>query len=107
MKEEFYKLLGYEDKQSAKKMMSDWIYAAQDSGISEYNKCSNTLINWQTEILNTFEYPYSNGFAEGCNNQIKVLKRTGYGYRNFNRFRKRILHIFSYRSRNNNEKEVA
>ncbi|MBP0979403.1 MAG: transposase, partial [Oscillospiraceae bacterium] len=40
-------------------------------------------------------------------NQIKVLKRTVYGYRNFNRFRKRILHIFSYRSRNNNEKEVA
>ena len=64
-------------------------------------------INWQTGILNTFEYPYSNGFTEGCNNQIKVLKRTGYGYRNFNRFRKRILHIFSYRSRNNNEKEVA
>ena len=64
-------------------------------------------INWQTGILNTFEYPYSNGFTEGCNNQIKVLKRTVYGYRNFNRFRKRILHIFSYRSRNNNEKEVA
>ena len=38
---------------------------------------------------------------------LKVLKRTGYGYRNFNRFRKRILHIFSYRSQNNNEKEVA
>ncbi|MBP0979404.1 MAG: transposase [Oscillospiraceae bacterium] len=64
-------------------------------------------INWQTGILNTFEYPYSNGFTEGCNNQIKVLKRTGYGYRNSNQFRKRILHIFSYRSRNNNEKEVA
>ena len=45
-------------------MMSDWIYAAQDSGISEYNKCSNTLINWQTGILNTFEYPYSNGFTD-------------------------------------------
>ena len=51
-------------------MMSDLIYAAQDSGISEYNKCSNTLINWQTGILNTFEYPYSNGFTKGCNNQI-------------------------------------
>ena len=61
----------------------------------------------QIIILNTFEYPYSNGFTEGCNNQIKVLKRTVYGYRNFNRFRKRILHIFSYRSRNNNEKDVA
>lgn len=107
LKEEFYKLLNCKDKQTAKKMMSDWIYAAQDSGISEYNKCSNTLINWQIGILNTFEYPYSNGFTEGCNNQIKVLKRTGYGYRNFKRFRKRILHIFSYQSRNNNEKEVA
>ena len=61
----------------------------------------------QIIILNTFKYPYSNGFTEGCNNQIKVLKRTGYGYRNFNRFRKKILHIFSYRSRNNNEKRSS
>ncbi len=29
-------------------------------------------------------------FSEGCNNKIKVLKRNAYGYRSFERFRKRI-----------------
>ena len=93
----------------AKKKMNDWVYAAQNSGICDYHTCSNTLINWQNGILNTFDYPYSNGFTEGCNNRIKVLKRNAYGYRNFRRFRNRILHIFSYqKNRNKNiEKEVA
>ena len=32
-----------------------------------------------------------NGFTEGSNNKIKVIKRNAYGYRNFNNFRNRIL----------------
>ena len=109
LKEAFYELLKCEDKQTAKEMMTEWIYDAQDSGLDDYDTCSNTLINWQKGILNTFDYPYSNGFTEGCNNRIKVLKRNAYGYRNFNRFRKRILHIFSYqkRKKSNIKKEVA
>lgn len=34
---------------------------------------------------------YSNGFTEGMNHKIKVLKRTAFGFRNFNRFWLRIL----------------
>ncbi|NDO18148.1 transposase [Lachnospiraceae bacterium MD329] len=30
--------------------------------------------------------------------KIKVLKRNAYGYRNFGRFRNRILHMFSYKN---------
>jgi transposase len=37
-------------------------------------------------------------FTEGCNNKIKVLKRNAYGYRRFDRFRNRILHIFSHQN---------
>ena len=32
------------------------------------------------------------------NNKIKVLKRNAYGYREFDRFRNRILHIFSHQN---------
>ncbi|MBQ1772031.1 MAG: transposase, partial [Clostridia bacterium] len=46
-------------------------------------------------ILNAFRCRYSNGFTEGCNNTIKVIKRTGYGYRNFENFRSRILMILN------------
>ncbi|MEF2920191.1 MAG: transposase, partial [Acutalibacteraceae bacterium] len=48
-----------------------------------------------TGILNSFTTKFTNGFTEGCNNKIKVLKRNAYGYRNFKRFRNRIIHIFS------------
>ncbi|MBR3000564.1 MAG: transposase, partial [Oscillospiraceae bacterium] len=53
-----------------------------------------TYYNWLPQILTSLEYSYSNGYTEGCNNKIKVLKRNGYGYRNFEVFRKRILNAF-------------
>ena len=104
LKESFYAILDCKERHTAKEMMNEWLYMAQNSKLSEYYQCSNTLINWQKEILNTFEHPYSNGITEGCNNKIKVLKRNAYGYRNFRRFRNRILHIFSDRKRRNTEK---
>lgn len=49
------------------------------------------LKTWREEILNYFDYPYTNGFVEGKNNRIKVIKRVAYGYRNQNNFRQRIF----------------
>ena len=108
LKEMFYEIVDTEDRKQARDLMLEWIYAAQSSGLSEYVKCSNTMINWQYGILNSFDYSYTNGFTEGCNNKIKVLKRNAYGYRNFRRFRNRILHIFNYKNTIlSTEKEVA
>jgi len=45
--------------------------------------------------LNSFDVPYTNGFTEGVNNKIKVIKRNAYGIRNFSRFRNRILHVMA------------
>ena len=50
-----------------------------------------TLDNWGDEILNYFAVGYTNAFTEGMNNKIKTLKRQAYGFRNFERFRTRIL----------------
>jgi transposase len=66
----------------------------KQSGISELERCTNTYYNWLPQILTSLEYSFSNGYTEGCNNKIKVLKRNGYGYRNFEVFRKRILNAF-------------
>lgn len=108
LKEMFYEIVDTEDRKQARDLMLEWIYAAQSSGLREYVKCSNTMINWQYGILNSFDYSYTNGFTEGCNNKIKVLKRNAYGYRNFRRFRNRILHIFNYKNTIlSTEKEVA
>ncbi|HHZ06993.1 MAG TPA: transposase [Clostridiales bacterium] len=63
-------------------------------------KCAKTMLNWQDRILSSFTAPVTNGFTEGCNNKIKVLKRNAYGFRNFKRFRNRILHMFSHQKTN-------
>ena len=98
LKELFYRMLDANDKQTAKKLMSEWIMSSQNSDIPAFVSCSNTFINWSNGIMNSFDHPYTNGFTEGCNNKIKVLKRNAYGYRNFSRFRNRILHIFSHQN---------
>lgn len=98
LKELFYAVCDCTDRASARNMMEEWIYSAQGSCLAAYHDCAKTLLNWQKGILNSFEVPYTNGFTEGCNNKIKVLKRNAYGYRNFERFRKRILHMFRYKS---------
>lgn len=59
--------------------------------IPHLKRFSWVLDHWREEILNYFALPYSNGFTEGMNNKIKTLKRQAYGFRNFNRFRMRIL----------------
>ena len=96
-KESFLKILDCEDSENARIAMREWIFDAEESELPQFVKCANTIRNWFNGILNSFDVPYTNGFIEGCNNKIKVLKRNAYGYRNFRRFRNRILHIFSHK----------
>ena len=102
-KEEFLKILSTKDTESAKKSMSEWIQSAENCGIPQFEKCADTMRNWYTGIINSFSTTITNGFTEGCNNKIKVLKRNAYGYKNFKRFRNRILHIFSHQQLNNKQ----
>ena len=95
-KEEFLKILSFKNPQYAKKSMKEWIENAENCGIPQFERCAKTMRNWYTGIINSFSSPVTNGFTEGCNNKIKVLKRNPYGYKNFKRFRNRILHIFSH-----------
>lgn len=96
LKEQFLKALDSKDSTSARTALSHWIMAAQNSGLAKFVDCGNTMVRWSVGILNSFDCPYTNGFTEGANNKIKVLKRNAYGYHNFRRFRNRILHIFNY-----------
>jgi len=69
----------------------------KSSGLPEMVNLIGTFQNWQTEILNSFVYNYSNGFLEGINNSTKVLKRNAYGFRSFERFRAKILLSHQYK----------
>jgi transposase len=56
---------------------------------------------WRVEIASALSYTqnnirYTNAVAESINNQIKTITKSAYGYRNFQRFRKRVLLIQTY-----------
>ena len=99
LKELLYSILDETDPNKQKKLFSDWIEEATESEIPAFIKCAKTYYNWFTPITNSFFCPYTNGFTEGCNNKIKVLKRNAYGLQNFKRFRNRILFMFSHQGR--------
>ena len=100
LKEDFLKILECNNSFEAKKILKEWINFAKNCNLKHFQNCAKTYENWEIGILNSFDTPYTNGYIEGCNNKIKVLKRNGYGYRNFERFRNRILHIFNYKKIN-------
>lgn len=95
LKNDFIFLMHSPDSDSAEELLADWIYRAENAQLLEFDECTRALHNWGPLILNSFDFPYTNGFTEGCNNKIKVLKRLAYGFRNFSRFRNRILHCSS------------
>ena len=83
------------DVLSRQNELKKWISSACRCGVHSVERCSATFFNWEEGIMNSLATPLSNGFTEGCNNKIKVLKRNAYGFRNFERFRNRVLYMFS------------
>ena len=62
------------------------------NNISNFMKKSiKTLKGYLPYIKNTLTNPYHNGFVEGNNNFIKVIKRIAFGFRSFHRFKARIM----------------
>ena len=88
---QLYQDLLYSIKNNNSKLLTDTLN--NNSGIiSEYMKTSiKTIKQYIPYIKNTFENKYNNGFIEGNNNFIKVLKRIAFGFRSFRRFKARIM----------------
>ncbi|CCO07916.1 ISL3 family transposase [Desulforamulus hydrothermalis] len=92
LKEQFMDFVKASSSVEAESKLNRWLNLVKQHKIKEFYYLANTIVNWKTEILNSFDVPYSNGCIEGYNNKIKVIKRNAFGFRNFNRFRSRILH---------------
>lgn len=95
IKMKFDEFLQSKNSDSARKKLSAWMVFVQVYDLPEFIPCTKTFVNWATEILAMFDYPYTNGYTEGVNNKIKVLKRNAFGVENFDRFRNRILHVMA------------
>lgn len=91
LKELFYDFMSSKSRDDACHKLKFFILAAQASNLKEFDACLTMLGNWSKYILNAFDCKYTNGYTEGTNNAIKVIKRNAFGYRNFDNFRNRIF----------------
>ena len=92
LKEDFRDLFESNDTRvDAKKALQAWYERARAMDLSSLQSFLTTLKNWGTQILNYFHDGVTQGFVEGMNNKIKLIKRRCFGFRNFENFRLRIL----------------
>jgi len=95
LKEKFMTFMDATDEKTIRNSFSLWLAAVDQCSIERFKKVAETFRQWATPIINARLYRYSNGFTEGINNKIKVLKRNAFGLRNFERFRLRIIYSCS------------
>lgn len=94
MKEEFRRI--YENTKtvkSAKIKLEKWWKEAYVF----YPSVSQTIQKHIQGICNYFINRTTSGVMEGINNKIKLIKRQGYGFTNFDNFRSRLLAAFEYK----------
>ena len=91
MKERFYDFMTSKNSAEARQRLKEFGMYNAATQLKEFEPLIRVLANWSEYILNSFDCGYFNGFTEGCNNKIKVLKRIAFGYRSFRNLRQRIL----------------
>lgn len=65
----------------------DWLADAQKT----FPESVGTICRWFGEVTGYFEQRTTSGVVEGINNKLKLIKRSGYGFRNFENFQLRCL----------------
>ncbi|MDY5336145.1 MAG: ISL3 family transposase [Bacilli bacterium] len=96
LKELFFDTVKHLEYLDAEEELKEWISICDKCGIKEFEEAAKTIKNWLPYIVNSFiDERFSNGYTEGLNNKIKVIKRIGFGYRNFDFFRLRIMYILN------------
>lgn len=69
------------------KKLTEW----SDKARKYLKKFVKTIEQWWIEVINACVFKENNGKQEGLNNKIKLIKRRGYGYRNWLNFKYRIM----------------
>ncbi len=65
----------------------DWLAEAQET----FQESVGTICRWFGEVTGYFDNRTTSGAVEGINNKLKLIKRSGYGFRNFDNFQLRCL----------------
>ncbi len=62
-----------------------------DADVAELTRLATTISRWEPELLRWHTTGLTNGQVEGTNLLVKNTKRSGFGFRNFDNYRHRIL----------------
>ncbi|MEG4941711.1 transposase [Microcoleus sp. F4-D5] len=65
----------------------DWLQKAEPY----YKKSVPRIKRWLAEVVGYFEQRTTKVIVEVINHSLKLLKRSGFGFRNFNNFETRAL----------------
>ena len=82
------------DEEQMRKGWEEWCAMAKASGIDELKKFAEKKEKRSEEIINHAKMPITSGIIEGCMNKIKVIKRTAFGFRDFDYFFARVWYAF-------------
>ena len=88
---DIYQSLRYALSNSNPHMMKCAIYNNEHIMSEFIDTAIKTSKKYFDYFINSTIYKYNNGFVEGLNNKIKVVKRIAFGFRSFYNFRNRIL----------------
>jgi transposase len=91
MKEDLRQIWEQPDKETATRVLEDWIRRAEASCIKVLQKFAATLAMHRTGILAYYDCRISTGPLEGTNNKIKTMQRQAYGFRDQEFFKLKIL----------------
>lgn len=97
LKESFAAIYEAPDRAEAERRLDTWVHNLPAAGLTEFTNVWRTLSWWREQILAYFDDPLTNAFAEGITNKIKVMKRSAYGFRSPDRYRRKVLLSTSHR----------
>ena len=107
LKEDYFHLFDSKNRQDFKARLKAFADKVEKYDIDEFKRVLRTTLQWKEEIWLGIKTGYNNGFTEGCNNTIKVLKRICYGFRNIVNFRRRIIFLLNNKARQARRSQAA
>lgn len=79
------------DPKQARVELRDWKRRARESGVPEILAYVKMLDRRRFGILNFFKHRKTNGLSEGFNNVVKTIKKSAYGFHDWQYFRLKII----------------
>lgn len=85
-REELSDILALHDSVLMRKRLEEWVKVYSSVGVSKLTRLTKTITNRMDGIISRAEFPISSGKIEGVNSFIKALRRSAFGYQDFDYF---------------------